>query len=150
MKKCRVSLMAIVVLLLVSSIAFAGPWKGWKGSGGWGPGTQYHRYYNPQNVESITGKVVSVDKITPFKGMSYGVAVTLNTDKETIQVHLGPGWYIERLDVKIEKDDEISLKGSRTTIAGKPVIIAQEFKKKDAVFVLRDNNGYPVWSGWIR
>lgn len=57
---------------------------------------------------------------------------------------------MERLDVKIEKDDEITVKDSRTTFAGKPVIIAQEFKKGDAVFVLRDNNGYPVWSGWRR
>jgi len=149
MKKSSV-IFLVMVVSLVASVAFAGPWKGWKGSGGWGPGTQYHRFYNPQTVETITGEVLSVDKITPMKGMNYGIAVTLKTEKETIQVHLGPGWYVERLDVKIDKGDKLEVKGSRTTIAGKPVIIAQEFKKGDAVFVLRDNNGYPVWSGWKR
>lgn len=136
--------------MLVVSSAFAGPWKGWKGSGGWGIGTQYHRYYNPQSLETLSGELISVNQVTPFRGMHYGISIALKTGKETIDVHLGPSWYIERLDVKLEKGDKIELKGSRTTINNKQVIIASEFKKQDAVFVLRDNNGYPIWSGWKR
>lgn len=104
--------------------------------------------YNPQTVETIRGEVVSVDKITPMKGMYYGVHAVLRTDKETIFVHLGPGWYIENQDVKIEPKDKIEVKGSRITFEGKPAIIAAEVKKGDEVLMLRDASSLPTWSGW--
>ncbi|MEW6162556.1 MAG: DNA-binding protein [Nitrospirota bacterium] len=144
------SLVVTVSVLLTASLVFAQQWKGWRGSGKWGMGTPYQRMYNPATVETISGVVESVDKITPMKRMSYGVHLMLKTDKETISVHLGPGWYIERLDTKIEKGDKIDVKGSRVTMMGNPAIIAAELKKGDSVLVLRDSAGIPVWSGWKR
>lgn len=122
----------------------------WKGSGGWGPGTRYSRMYDPKTVETISGEVVSVDKITPIKGMYYGVHLMLKTEKETISVHLGPGWFIESQDVKIEPKDKIEVKGSRITYKGKPAIIAAEVKKGEEILQLRDDTGIPVWAGWKR
>ena len=43
-----------------------------------------------------------MDKITPMKGMSQGVHMILKPDKETISIHLGPSWYIENQDIKID------------------------------------------------
>jgi hypothetical protein len=120
------------------------------GSGGWGMGTQYGRMYDPKTVETISGEVVSVDKVTPLKGMSYGVHLTVKTDKETISVHLGPGWYIENQDIKIKPQDRIEVRGSMVTFQGKPAIIAAEVKKGDEILTLRDENGFPVWSCWRR
>jgi len=145
-----ISLMIAVSLLFTLSTAFAGPWKGWRGSGGWGMGSQYNRMYNPATVETLSGVVGAVDKVMPMKGMNSGVHVILKTDKETISVHLGPEWYIERLDTKIEKGDKIEVKGSRVTFADKPAIIAAEVKKGDSTLVLRDSNGIPAWAGWRR
>jgi CBS domain containing-hemolysin-like protein len=106
--------------------------------------------YNPATVETITGEVVSIDKITPMKGMNYGIHLKVKTDKETVSVHLGPGWYIERLDTKIDVGDKVEVKGSRVTVSGGPAIIAAEVKKGDAVLKLRDDNGFPAWAGWKR
>lgn len=147
------SLLLAVSLVLTASFAFAQPMKGmmkWRGSGGWGMGTAYQRMYNPATVETVSGTVESVDKITPMKGMMYGIHLLLKTDKETISVHLGPGWYIERLDTKIEKGDKIEVKGSRVTFDGKPAIIAAEVKKGDNILILRDSAGIPAWAGWRR
>ncbi|NCO67819.1 MAG: DNA-binding protein [Nitrospirae bacterium CG_4_10_14_0_8_um_filter_41_23] len=144
-----VGLVVVVSMFFTSSLALAA-WKGYRGSGGWGMGTSYQRMYNPATVETVSGKVESVDKITPMKGMYYGIHLLLKTDKETVSVHLGPGWYIERLDMKIEKGDKVEVKGSRTTMMGKPVIIAAEVKKGDSFLKLRDENGIPVWAGWRR
>jgi len=74
----------------------------------------------------------------------------LKTDKETVSVQLGPEWYVERLDTKIQKGDEIEVKGSRVTISGKPTIIAAEVKKGDSTLVRRDSAGIPAWAGWRR
>jgi hypothetical protein len=148
--KSIIGLLVTLSVLLVVSVAFAQPWKGWRGSGGWGMGSQYQRMYDPATVETISGTVEAVDKTTPMRGMHYGIHLLVKTDKETISVHLGPEWYLERLDTKIEKGDEVQVKGSRVTMMGNPAIIAAEVKKGDAVLKLRDDNGIPVWSGWKR
>jgi len=132
------------------SFAQRGPAMMWRGSGGWGPGTQYNRMYDPKTVETISGEVTSVDRITPAKGMSGGVHMNVKTDKETISVHLGPSWYLENQDVKIAAKDKVEVKGSRITFGGKPVIIAAEVKKGDEVLKLRDDAGFPVWIAWRR
>jgi len=106
--------------------------------------------YNPQTVETITGEVVSVDKIAPIKGMSSGIHILVKTDKETIAVHLGPAWYIENQDVEIARADKIEVRGSRIVFEGKPALIAAEVRRGDEVLTLRDANGVPVWSGWRR
>jgi hypothetical protein len=147
-RKSIISVMIAVSLLFTVSTALAGPWKGWRGSGGWGMGSQYQRMYNPAPVETLSGTVESVDKVTPMKGMHSGVYVMLKTDKETVSVHLGPEWYVERQDVKIEKDDKIEVKGSRVAFANNPAIIAAEVKKGASTLVLRDSNGIPAWAGW--
>ena len=145
------SVLAIAVLTLcvvTESIAQGG--MKWRGSGGWGPGGHYGRMYDPKSVEIVSGRVILVEKITPRTGMSYGVHATLQSEKETISVHLGPGWYIENQDVKIEPQDTIEVKGSRVTLAGKPAIIAAEVKKGNELLKLRDESGFPVWAGWRR
>lgn len=138
-----IGLLAILALLTTSAAVFAQPMPG----GGWGTGSAYNRLYNPSTVETMSGEVVKVDRLAPIKGMSYGVHLQLKTDKETIPVHLGPAWYIDRQKINIRQGDKIEVTGSRVTFNGAPAIIASEVRKGDAVLKLRDTNGIPVWSG---
>ena len=145
----------IVLVLLVAGIvlppaAFAQRGMMWKGSGGWGSGAPYGRMYDPKTVETVSGEVVELAFLTPAKGMGRGIHILLKSDKETISVHLGPAWFIENQDLKIEKGDRIDVRGSRVTFQQKPAIIAAEVKKGDETLLLRDDNGIPVWSGWRR
>jgi hypothetical protein len=153
MKKTGIlAVVTIIPIILFAAESFAQPAKGmkWYGSGGWGPGTQYGRLYNPKTVESISGEVVSVDTIIPLKGMSSGVHLMVKTDQEIISIHLGPSWYVQRQDIKIVPRDKVEITGSRITYQGKQAIIAAELKKGDEILKLRDINGLPVWSGWRR
>lgn len=152
MKKNASILTAVIsiLVLLFAAGSFAQKGMGWKGSGGWGMGTAYGKMYNPGTVETISGEVVSIDKITPAKGMSYGIHMTVKTDKETISVHMGPGWFIENQDIKVEPKDKVDVKGSRITFEGKPALVAAEVRKGDEILKLRDDNGFPAWSGWRR
>jgi hypothetical protein len=122
----------------------------WRGSGGWGPGTQYNRMYDTKTVEMISGEVTTVDRITPAKGMAGGVHMNVKTDKESISVHLGPSWYLENQDVKIIVKDKVEVKGSKISFGGQLTIIAAEVKKGDEVLRLRDDAGFPVWIAWRR
>ena len=100
------------------------------------------RNYDPKTVETIEGKVLSVDKM---QQRGRGVHLMLQTDKETVAVHLGPSWYIEKQTPKIEPNDTVTVTGSRVTIEGKSAIIAAQIKKGNDVLKLRDENGIPAW-----
>ena len=106
--------------------------------------------YDPKSVEELTGEVTSVEQMTFMRGMSYGIQLMIKTDKETIPVHLGPGWFIENQDVKIVTGDKVRVKGSRVLFDGKPAVIAAELTRGHDVLRLRDENGFPMWSGWRR
>ena len=148
MKKLIAVTAALATLLLtLSPVALAQGMK-WRGSGGWGPGGAYGRMYDPKTVDTVTGEVVKVDRITPMRGMSGGVHLVLKTDKSDVSVHLGPQWYLENQDVKIEPKDTVEVTGSRVTVQGQPALIAAEVKKGDQVLKLRDAAGTPVWAGW--
>jgi len=147
--KRMVGLMIVAICILTASLAVAGPgrWSG-RGSGGWGMGTPYQGAYNPATLETISGEVMDIEKTVPMRRMNEGLALVVKTEKETVTIHLGPSWYLERLDAKIVKGDKVEIKGARTTLAGKPIILAAEVKKGDNVLVLRDASGVPVWAGW--
>lgn len=153
MKKISFAFAIAMVGILVTAVSsYAQPRPGtmWRGSGGWGPGSQYNKMYDPKAVETISGEVTRVDRITPAKGMTGGVHMLVKTDKETVSVHLGPSWYIENQDVKIEPKDKVDVKGSRVTFGGKPALIASEVRKGNEVLSLRDEAGFPAWMAWRR
>jgi hypothetical protein len=112
-----VTILSVSTFLLTSD-AFAQGFR-WRGGGGWGAGGQYGRLYDAKTVETVSGEVSSVQEMTPFKGMGNGVHLMLETDKDTISVHLGPVWYVERQDTEIAAGDKIEVKGSRITFDGK-------------------------------
>ena len=114
------------------------------GLGGGGAG--YDRMYDPKTVGSVSGEVVSVDKITD-RGTGSGVRLTLKTGKETILVYLGPGWFLEKQDLAFAPKDQVEVTGSQVTFQGKPAIIAAEVKKGDQSLKLRDPAGIPAWAG---
>jgi hypothetical protein len=146
MRRLSLMLSGILLIAMVTTVSA----QSWRGSCGWGMKGPYQRVYNPSKVETVKGEVIGIDKFTPKKGMGMGIHLQLRTEKETIPIHLGPAWFIERLDTKVEKGDMIEVKGSKVSFDGKPAIIAAEVKKGEATLILRDAAGVPVWSGWRR
>ncbi|WP_129125376.1 ubiquitin family protein [Geomonas oryzae] len=150
----RTKSVSVVVTTLLAvtfaASAYAARWQGWRGSGGWGMNGAYQRLYDPAKVETLSGEVVRVETMPARKGPGSGIHLQLKTDQGTIPVHLGPSWFVERLDERIAKGDRVEVKGSRITFDGKPAIIAAEVKKGKEVLTLRDANGVPVWAGWRR
>jgi hypothetical protein len=151
MKRIESVIAIIAVLgLALATESFGQTGMKWRGSRGWGPGSAFDRMYDPKTAETIKGTVVGVDRVAPMKGMGAGLHLAVKTDAETISVHLGPTWYLENQDVKIQPGDAVEVKGSRVTMAGKPALIAAEVKKGDETLRLRDETGVPMWTGWRR
>ena len=105
------------------------------------------RRYNTKTVETIHGKVLRVDSMTPRHRMSQGVHLQFKTSNGVIPVHLGPSWYIENQEIEIKPNDTLKIVGSRINFDGEQVIIAAQITKEETTVKLRDTNGFPVWSG---
>jgi len=101
--------------------------------------------YDAKTVETVGGKVLSVEKTTPAKKRGYWIDLMLQTQKETIAVQLGPDWYIDKQTPRIEANDTITVVGSRVTMDGRPAIVAADITKGNELLKLRENNGIPVW-----
>jgi hypothetical protein len=134
--------MSALMLILALTMACGSENQGGMGGGGAG----YDRMYDPKTVGSVSGEVVSVDKITD-RGTGYGLSLTLKTGKETILVYLGSGWFLEKQDLAFAPKDQVEVTGSQTTFQGKPAIIAGQVKKGDKSLKLRDLAGIPAWAG---
>ena len=147
------------VLVVFAGIVIAGPGQG-PGAGpgscngcGMGPGRGMGggagRMYDPAKVEVVAGQVVSLEQITG-RGPGAAVVLKVNTGNETLSVHLGPQWFIDKQDLKLAAGDTVEIKGAKATRAGADIFIAAEVKKGDSVLKLRDENGVPAWAGWRR
>ena len=145
----RKNLAAVTILgvafFLCAMIPIAAQAKGMGKGDGWEAGSKFNRLYNPATVETDEGEVLSVEKVMPMKGMSHGVHFTLKSDKGTVSVHLGPSWYIEKEGIKVQPKDRVTVSGSRITLDGKSVIIADEIRKGGKTWKLRDDKGIPLW-----
>ena len=69
------------------------------------------RRFDPKTVETVKGEVVRVHKVASPGGKGYGVHLTLKTEKETLSIEVGPGWYVEKQPVRIEAKDILEIKG---------------------------------------
>lgn len=128
-----------LTILLLCQMAFA--------QGGAGKEASPARVYDTKTVETLAGEVVAVERIPSRKGRSGGVHWMLKTDKEEIEVHAGPQWYLDVQPVKVAAHDRVEVRGSRISLDGKPVLIAAEVRRGDRALKLRDDAGLPVWRG---
>jgi hypothetical protein len=137
------------VVCILSLILVNASWaQSGMGPASGGSGVHYGTMWDAKTVETLSGEVVAVEKYVPGRGgTSYGVRLSLKTEKETVTVVLGPAWYIEEQRITFAANDKIEVKGSKMSIQGQPTIIAQEVKKDDKVLKLRDDKGAPLWIG---
>lgn len=106
------------------------------------------RMYDPATVETIEGTVEEV-KLMAFgrSRMGGGVHLLVNTGRETVEVHLGPRFYLEDNDFEIEPGDSVQVAGSRVAMPGRPALMARKIQAGDYSLELRNEDGTPRWAG---
>ncbi len=112
------------------------------------PGPTSVRNYDPSTHASAHGEIQEVlRRPRQGPGGGYGVHVTIkgaDTGDETTEVHLGPQWYLEEIGLVLNVGDHLEVDGS-SVAAGQ--LIAQQLRRGDKNWVLRDENGRPKWAG---
>ncbi|SMO78608.1 DNA-binding protein [Fodinibius sediminis] len=110
----------------------------------------YTRPFDTTTVETISGEVMEVTYTAKNrKAITTGVHLLLQTGEETVPVHLGPAWFIDRQE-PFNKGDTITVTGSRITFNNDQAIIASQIVRNQMTLQLRNREGYPLWKGWRR
>ena len=120
-----------------------------------GPGRGPMTMYDSKTEATLAGTVEEVKTGSGTAGHGgygccpeigpQGTHILLKTEKETIEVVLGPSSFLKEHKIEIVKGDTVEAVGSRVTIAGSPALIAREIRKGDTSVPLRDANGRPLW-----
>ncbi len=103
------------------------------------------RHYDPSTVTTVSGTVEAVQRGPGGGGQ--GLHVQLKTADGTVDVHLGPAWYLEEQKLTVAKGDALQVTGSKRQVNQASFVIARSVKKGGAEVTLRDEKGVPRWAG---
>jgi hypothetical protein len=103
--------------------------------------------YNRGRVETLSGTVIEVERLAPrrFERLSQ-VDLLLKTEGQTVMVQLGPQSWLAQQNFDLAPGDWVTIKGSRIDRPRRNLLIAAEVKKGNRVWLLRDENGRPLWA----
>lgn len=147
-------LTVLLALALHSASALAGPLAPLSpGRGRGGPGLGMGRCalcaaFDEKALAEVAGTVEKVVRVD--RGRHEGVHWMLKTAAETIEVHVGPSWFLERQEPLIAEGDAVTVRGSWVTVDGKKALVAVSVAKDADTLELRSEDGRPRWMGWRR
>ena len=138
------SILSTTVLLAAITLAYPTAVTAQAGRGGGGQGPRY----DTSTEVTIRGTVQEVKEVadTSRGGSATGTHLTLKTEKETLDVHLGPTAFLADQKMSLSRGDELEITGSRVKVAAKDAVIAREIRKGAQTVTLRDDKGVPKWS----
>lgn len=101
--------------------------------------------YDPATEVTVKGSVEAVKQRTGPQSWA-GTHLSLKTDAETLDVHVGPSWFLTQSKISFAKGDQIEVTGSKVKFENSDALIAREIKKGDKIITLRNAQGIPAWS----
>ena len=104
--------------------------------------------YDTSTEVTIRGTVQEIKEVPdmPHGGSATGTHLMVKTEKETLEVHLGPTAFIAEQKMSLSRGDAIEVTGSRVKVGANDAVIAREIRKGTQTVTLRDDKGVPKWS----
>jgi hypothetical protein len=103
--------------------------------------------YDPGTVTTLSGEVLETGGgLFRMLGMEDQEQIVIRTDRETLNVILGPTNYLNSQNYKPEKGQRVEVIGSRVISENKPVILARQVNRGNDFLVLRASDGTPAWT----
>ncbi len=115
-----------------------------------GPAARLTLMYDANTVTKVSGTIVTLRTLPPFKKAAAAVGETRVADIKTKQglltVFLGPEWFLQQEKVSLKVGDRLEATGSKVNFGEQPAIIARDFRKAGGKLItVRDDQGAPTW-----
>ena len=101
--------------------------------------------YDLKAEQTISGTVEEVRRVGG-SGPTPGTHVTLRTTTGTVDLALGPSWYMTEKKFALAKGDQIDVIGAKASVEGGDVILVREIKKGSETMAFRNASGLALWS----
>lgn len=112
--------------------------------------TQSAKLFDEKNVQRIRGTVADIETVKPMADAAPFLSLKLKTSRNTVDVHLGPKWYMDEQAVSLEirRGTPLEVLGSPARLNGRDVFIASEVRQTEGAkhLRLRHKDGSPVWA----
>ena len=112
---------------------------------GWEEGSQYNKYFRFGKVDTVTGKILKIEKKSPLPGMAEGVELHVLSGKDTAIVQLCPCWMAENLQLNLKVNDEVEVEGCKAMCNEVNILMATKLVAPGIILQLRDEKGSPIW-----
>jgi len=155
---CSDCLLVIAIIAMLTAPRAIAQMGGGPGPGG--GGSMRGPLYKVSTETAVKGTVVEVLQLTgqptgsPPAAMWRncprgwaGTHVSLKTNQGTLIVHVGPTAYLAEKNFSIANGDQLTITASKVHYQGSDFLIAKEITKGNQVLTLRDDRGFPLWSG---
>lgn len=101
--------------------------------------------YDRRAEVTVEGTVEAMIERTTSKGLA-GLFLELRAEKESLDVYVGPQWFLSANGIRIAVGDRVQITGAKSNDSGEEVILAREIQHEENRLVLRDKRGAPKWS----
>lgn len=102
------------------------------------------RTYDPATEMMVKGTVEAVTTKSHMNGMD-NIWLTVKAEKETMEVRVGPIWFLTQKNMFFAKGDQVEMTGSHVRFENGEWLIAREVKMGGQKLTLRDKYGRPMW-----
>jgi hypothetical protein len=98
------------------------------------------------NLSATIAQVVDVKE----GGALDGVNLKIKVKGDLMDVYVAPAEFVKLFDVKMAKDDDVEILGSKVKFAAGDMILAREVKVGHTTLVVRDKGGEPLWKFFLK
>ncbi|HEX6894811.1 MAG TPA: hypothetical protein VF146_06040 [Bryobacteraceae bacterium] len=102
-------------------------------------------HYDPAQEITLSGTIEDVQQVQHNR--MTGLHILVKTEKETVDVHLGPAFFIKDQGFTFAKGDPVEIVGAKAKFGDTDIVIAKEVTKEGKKLTLRDASGRPKWAG---
>ncbi len=74
----------------------------------------------------------------------------MKNDNGSLDVLVAPEKFLKEMEITFAKGETIEVLGSQLTVDGEVILLAREVRRNGDVMTIRDEEGKPVWVGWIK
>jgi hypothetical protein len=147
--------MIFSICLVSSGFAQCEDGQGGGGNGGMGDtgqmdtgrGSAQGPMYDPSTVDTVDGTLLAMDTVA-VSGQENMISMLIKSDQiDSVIIILGPQSFLDEVKFMLNPDDTLQVIGSRMQVDGREFVIAAQIQRGNDVWILRDENGVPMWSG---